>query len=65
MKVFVVRLLEQAAVTFVLGFGAVYLAGDAPLTMSALGGALAAGLRAVYGLLVKEVGTDSASPSVK
>lgn len=61
---FLLRLAEQALVSFLVAFGGVALAGDGSLTRGVLGGAVAAGLRAVYGLFVKNVGAED-SPSVQ
>lgn len=65
MKVFSLRLLEQAAVAAGLAFGAVWVADDTGYTTAAAVAGLAAAGRAVYGLLVKEVGSDTDSPSFK
>ncbi|MER5252882.1 hypothetical protein [Streptomyces sp. NPDC002855] len=61
---FVKRMAEQMAVAFVVGFGGVMLAGDGEVQTSLAGAALAAGLRGVYGVLVKGLG-DPEQPSVK
>lgn len=53
---FLKRLAEQGVVAFVVGFGGVALAGAGSLTAAALSGALAAGLRAVYAVVVRNVG---------
>lgn len=62
MSKFLLRSVEQAAAAFVVAFGGVALAGDGALAKGVLAGALAAGLRAVYGVVVKLVG-DKDSPS--
>lgn len=62
---FTKRLLEQAAIVAALAFGAVWVADDTGYTVAAAVAGLAAAGRAVYGLLVKQVGADSESPSVK
>lgn len=62
---FVKRLAEEGVVAFLVAFGGVALAGDGALTAAALTGAAAAGLRAVYGVFVKNVGEDTDKPSVK
>jgi hypothetical protein len=59
---FLKRFAEQAVVAFAVGFGGVFLAGGGDLQMSAASGALAAGMRAVYALFVKNVG-DKDQPS--
>ena len=58
-KVFLKRLGESALVAFVVGFGAVATAGSGSLSANVLGGAVAAGVRAVYGVIVKNVAGDS------
>lgn len=61
---FLKRLAEQAVVSFLLAFGAVYTAADGGLSKSAAAAGLAAGLRALYGVFASTVG-DSEQPSVK
>lgn len=61
---FALRSLEQGAVAFVVAFGGVALAGGGSLAKGALAGAVAAGLRAVYGVFVKNFG-EADAPSVK
>lgn len=59
------KLIERLLVAFLTGFGAVAIpAAGENWSMSALGGAVAAGLRLVYALAVKEVG-ESGSPDVR
>lgn len=59
------RLAEQMAVAFVAGFGGEFLAGGGQFTKALFVAAGTAGLRAVYGLVTKPVGTDKAAPQVK
>lgn len=63
-RVFLVRLLEQMLIGFVLAFGAVATATDGGFTKAALLGALAAGVRAVYGVIAVSV-NDPEQPQVK
>lgn len=64
MSKFLVRVAEQAAVSFLLTFGAVATATDGGLTRAALLGGLSAGLRAVYGVFARAVG-DADQPNLK
>lgn len=64
MSNFIVKSAEQAAVAAVVAFGGVALAGSGNLTHAALSGAVAAALRAVYGVFVKNFGSVG-DPSVK
>lgn len=59
---YVLRVAEQAAAAFVVAFGGFALAGNGSLSSALIPGAVAAGLRALYGVVVKAVG-DSESPS--
>ena len=59
------RLGEQVAVTFAAAFAAFFEASGGSLSRAALGAALGAGARAVYGLWAKSRGLDSAQPQVK
>lgn len=61
---FIVKSAEQALVAAVVAFGGVALAGGGSLHKGALAGAVAAGLRAVYGVFVKNFGAVD-EPSVK
>jgi hypothetical protein len=63
-RVFLVRMAEQALVSFLLSFGAVVTATDASLSKTLLVSALAAGARAVYGVFAKSV-NDPEQPQVK
>lgn len=56
-SIFTKRSLEQAAVAFLGGFAASLVASDS-LARAAIVAGLAAGARAVYGLLVRMVGTS-------
>lgn len=62
-EAFLVRTAEQLAVTFVATFVGALTVGSAGLTVSALAGAAAVGVRAVYAVLVKDLSTDGNSPS--
>lgn len=57
-KDFLVKVAKEALVAFVVTTGGVFLAApnDAGLTASVLAGAAVAGLRAVVGVVVKDVG---------
>ncbi|KPI09946.1 hypothetical protein OV450_3437 [Actinobacteria bacterium OV450] len=61
---FLRRTAEEGAAAFLVAFGGVALAGDGALSRAALAGAVAAGLRAVYGVFVKNVGADAERPSM-
>lgn len=61
---FLVKSAEQALVAAVVAFGGVALAGGGSLSKGALAGAVAAALRAVYGVFVKNFGSVG-DPSVK
>lgn len=63
-KVFVIRTLEQMLIGFILAFGAVATATDGGFTKAAILGAVAAGVRAVYGVLAANV-NDPQTPQVK
>jgi hypothetical protein len=56
LSLFTKRAAEQAAVAFVGGFAASLVASDS-LTRAAVVAGLSAGARAVYGLIVRMVGT--------
>lgn len=60
---YVKRLLELAGVTFVAAAAPVLVSGG--LSKATLSGAVAAGLAAVYGLVVKNAGADKESPLAK
>ena len=62
-KLFVARLVDEAAMVFVATFG-VTLASGGALDKAAVLSAAVAGGRAVLGLLVKKVGADKDKPSV-
>lgn len=59
---FFVRELEQMAVAFAVAFGGAALSGN--LARAALVGGVSAGLRAAYGVFVKNVG-EPEQPQVK
>lgn len=63
-KVYLLRLLEELAVAFVAGAVPVLAASPSDFSKSALFGAMVAGLRGVYGVIIKAVG-DPERPSVK
>jgi hypothetical protein len=56
-KAFLVRIGEQALISFLLAFGGVLTTSE-NVGKAALLGALAAGGRAVYGVLVRNVGAE-------
>lgn len=60
-QAFLVRLLEQMVVSFLLSFGAAATATDGGFTKAAVLGGVAAGVRAVYGVFATTVG-DSDQP---
>ncbi len=64
-KSFLVKLGKEALVAFIVTTGGVFLAAPngAGLTTSVLSGAVVAGLRAVVGVLVKDVG-EAGTPSL-
>lgn len=62
---FTKRLAEQVVVVAVLAFGAVWTADAGGYTTAAAAAGLAAAGRAIYGLLVKNVGADSDSPNAQ
>jgi hypothetical protein len=57
------RLLEEGVVSFLVAFGGVFTATDGGLTVAAATAGVAAGLRALYGVFVKNVGEDANKPS--
>jgi hypothetical protein len=58
-KEFLVKVVKEAAVVFVVAFGTVVLAGPGLSAAAAIAG-IVAGVRAVVGVLIKDVGeTDS------
>ncbi len=59
---YVLRMAEQAVVSFLLSFGAVATATDGGFTKAAVLGGVTAGVRAVYGLFAASVG-DPEVPS--
>lgn len=62
MNRYLVRLAEQVGATALGGFLAAWAASGNDLSQGAFGAAIAAGLRAVYGMIVAPVG-DKESPS--
>lgn len=60
-QAFLVRLLEQMVLAFLLSFGAAATATDGGFTKAAVLGGLAAGVRAVYGVFASTVG-DTEQP---
>lgn len=65
MNGFLLKLVKESVVAFVVTAGGVFLAAPngAGLTASALSGLLVAGLRAVVGVVVKDVGEKN-TPSL-
>lgn len=63
MGTYLKRLAERVVVAFVAGASAVLLAGDGGLDKGLLGAAIAGGVHAAYGVLVKRVG-DKDRPDV-
>ncbi|MEV1049675.1 hypothetical protein [Streptomyces sp. NPDC049887] len=63
MSKYLVRLAEQAGAAALGGALAAWAASGYDLSRAALGAAVAAGLRAVYGMFVQPIG-DKESPSV-
>lgn len=56
-KEFVVKVVKEAAVVFVVSFGTVFLAGPGLSAAAAIGG-IVAGVRAIVGVLVKDIGEE-------
>lgn len=63
MQTYLLRLAEQAVVTFGSGFFAALAVANGSWTKAVLVGAVSAGVRAVYGMFSKPVG-DGSQPSV-
>lgn len=64
MKTFVVKLVKESAISFVVTFGGVFLATSDSLSTSVIAAAAVAGLRAVVGVIVKDVGDPKNTPSL-
>lgn len=64
MSTYLKRLAEQAAAAALGGALAAWAASGYSFTQAALGAAMAAGLRAVWGMLAQPFGPDKESPSV-
>lgn len=65
MRKYAVRLAEQAAVCALGGFLAAWGTSGYDLSRCALGAAVGAGLRAIYGAFALPLGDDKESPSIK
>jgi hypothetical protein len=64
MSTYLKRLAEQALAAALGGALAAWAASGYDLSQAALGAAIAAGLRAVYGMLAQPYGPDKDSPSI-